>query len=78
MKEDPPDYSAKILDSSEGLIILEEFKLLDINSLTESEIQGNIEEICSEVDTLESILMSEMREHDDFYPTLTIQTQQGP
>lgn len=77
MKGDPPDKSVKTV-KEDKILELEEFHHLDVDSLTESEIQSNIDEISMEVDTLESILMSEVSVHDDFYPTVTVQTSQGP
>ncbi|CAI2364636.1 unnamed protein product [Moneuplotes crassus] len=77
MKEYPPDKLEKTRES-QNTLLLKEFDHLDLNSLTASEIQSNIDEICMEVDTLESILLSEIKVHDDFYPTVTVQTNLGP
>lgn len=74
----PPENAQKACSSSNDLNILPHFNNLDLKSMTQHEIQNNMDEIDSEIDALQSILMDDIYVHDDFFPTITLPTEGEP
>jgi hypothetical protein len=64
----------KDFDVIKGLNVLPHFEELNMLDLTRDEIQNNMDEINLEIDTLKSILMDDVFVHDDFFPTITLPT----